>query len=153
VYPIVHDRYGIPDAPRLPHVITAGPGAGLVEFPMTTARVFGRNLPAGGGGYLRLLPFAYNRWALRRASREGPCVVYVHPWELDPYQPRFALPVLQRVRAYHGLVAMERRFDAVLRALPFAPMRDVIADLGLFDRAATVIAARGTTQSDPEATA
>lgn len=133
VYPIVHDRYGIPKAPRFPHRIEHGPGCGLIELPMTTVRVGAWNLPAGGGGYLRLLPLAYNLWALRRIRREGPFVVYLHPWEIDPMQPRFRLRLLSRLRAYGGLKAMESRMVAVLRTFSFAPAREVLEALGLLE--------------------
>jgi polysaccharide deacetylase family protein (PEP-CTERM system associated) len=131
IYPIRHDRYGIPDAPRGAHAIEQGSGAGLVELPLTTTSVLGWNLPAGGGGYLRLLPLGYNLWALRRAARERPVVVYFHPWELDPGQPRFALPWHRALRAYAGLGRMEKRVEALLRAFSFAPARSALEALGL----------------------
>ena len=133
VFPIRHDRYGIPDAPRLPHRITAGEGAGLVEFPGSTLRVMGRNLPVGGGGYLRLLPMAYTLAAMKRVAAEGPCMVYLHPWEIDAAQPRFATSALASWRGYHNLDAMEARLATLLRAFPFASAREVLASLGLLD--------------------
>lgn len=135
IFPIRHDRYGIPDAPRRPHRIVQGPGAGMVEFPPATVRVAGFTLPAGGGGYLRLLPLRYNLWALRRAKAEGPFAVYLHPWELDPNQPRFALGRFAAFRAYAGLSAMEERVDALLRAFRFDTMRAVLERLGLIELA------------------
>jgi len=129
VFPIRHDRYGIPDAPRFPHRAAEG----VVEFPSSTLRIAGRNLPVGGGGYLRLLPMAYTLAALRRVAAEGPCMVYLHPWEIDPAQPRFATGRLATWRGYHNLDAMEARLTAVIRALPFAPARAVLTGLGLLD--------------------
>src|SRR4029077_9195606 len=86
VYPIVHDLYGVPDAPRHPFC----PQPGFIEIPLTTVRLFGRNLPTAGGGYFRLLPYRLTRWALRRAQKDLliPSVFYLHPWEIDPDQPR-----------------------------------------------------------------
>ncbi len=86
VYPIAHDLYGDANAPRFPF----SPHPGVVEIPLTTVRVLGRNLPASGGGYFRLLPYRLSRSALRMARRELdlPCVFYIHPWEIDPDQPR-----------------------------------------------------------------
>jgi polysaccharide deacetylase family protein (PEP-CTERM system associated) len=86
VYPIAHDLYGEPDAPRVPF----SPHPGFIEIPLTTVRMFGRNFPTSGGGYFRLLPYHLSRGALRRATRElnSPCVFYIHPWEIDPDQPR-----------------------------------------------------------------
>lgn len=88
VYPVKHDHYGMPDSPRFPYEVRAG----LLEIPMTTSRVGVRNLPVGGGGYFRLLPYAVSRWLIRRVNRlEGrPAMFYFHPWELDPGQPRIA---------------------------------------------------------------
>jgi polysaccharide deacetylase family protein (PEP-CTERM system associated) len=131
VFPIRHDRYGIPDAPRLPYHINEGPGAGLAEFPGSTVRVFGRNLPAGGGGYLRLLPMEYTRAALRRVTREGPAMVYLHPWEIDPEQPRFGLGRLATLRGYHNLGETESRLTTLLREFSFGPARDVLIERGL----------------------
>lgn len=86
VYPVKHDHYGMPDAPRFPFEVRPG----LVEIPVTTSRVLNRNLPAGGGGYFRLLPYGMSRWLIRRVNRvDGrPAIFYFHPWELDPGQPR-----------------------------------------------------------------
>lgn len=87
IYPIRHDHYGMPDAPRF--AWRPAGRDGLLELPVSTVRLFGRNLPAGGGGYFRLLPYALSRWALRRInSHDGQAgIFYFHPWELDPEQP------------------------------------------------------------------
>jgi len=135
VYPIVHDRYGIADFPRHPHRIADGPGAGLVEFPSSTLRIAGRNLPLGGGGYLRLLPMAYTLQGLRRIAPEGPFMVYLHPWEIDPHQPRFGLGRVATLRSYHNLGETEARLDTLLGAFPFAPARRVLDALGLLPSA------------------
>lgn len=88
VYPVKHDHYGMPDAPRFPYEVRPG----LVEIPMTTSRVGLRNLPVGGGGYFRLLPYAVSRWLIRRVNRldNRPAMFYFHPWELDAGQPRIS---------------------------------------------------------------
>ena len=129
IYPIHHDRYGIPTAPRTPHRFENG----LVEFPPATVCIAGRNFPTGGGGYLRLLPLAYNLWAMRRAASEGPLMVYLHPWELDPNQPRFPLPRLAAWRAYAGLDTMAARVASVLDTFKFAPAADVLRANQLLD--------------------
>ena len=136
VFPIRHDRYGIPDAPRMPHRIDEGPGAGLAEFPSSTVRVLGRNLPAGGGGYLRLLPMEYTRAALRRVTREGPAMVYLHPWEIDAEQPRFGLGRLATLRGYHNLGETEPRLTALIREFAFGPARDVLIERGVLSSVA-----------------
>ena len=124
VFPIRHDLYGIPGAPRAPHEHTLASGRRLPEFPPTTVRVAGMTLPAAGGGYLRLLPLAYSRWALRRVRQNdaAPGMVYVHPWELDPEQPRMAAPALSRLRHYTNLDKTEERLDALLREHRFGPI-------------------------------
>ena len=88
IYPIRHDHYGMPDAPRFAHEVRPG----LLEIPIATVRMFRINWPAGGGGYFRLLPYALSRWSIRRinAHDRQPAMFYFHPWELDPDQPRVA---------------------------------------------------------------
>lgn len=137
VFPIRHDRYGIPDAPRWPYRIESGPGAGLVEFPSSTLRVAGKNIPLGGGGYLRLLPMAYTLQGLRRLDAEGSFMVYLHPWEIDAQQPRFPLGRLAAWRCYHNLDAVEDRLTALVRAFRMAPARDVLRSLSLLKPAAS----------------
>ncbi len=141
IFPIRHDRYGIPTAPRAPHRL-AGHGDGLVEFPSSTVRVAGRNLPVGGGGYLRLLPMAYTRWALRRIAAEGsPFMVYLHPWEIDAQQPSFALGRLATLRGYHHIDRIVPRLTDLLRAFPFDGAGAVLRALGLLPGAGGRVAA------------
>ena len=120
VYPVVHDRYGFPDAPRFPHVARTIDGVDLWEVPVGTARFAGTNLPFGGG-FLRLLPLALVRAAVASVNRvdRRPAVLYVHPWELDPGQPRPAMPWPHRVRHYLGLAGAERKLDRLLGEFPF----------------------------------
>jgi polysaccharide deacetylase family protein (PEP-CTERM system associated) len=109
IYPIRHDLYGMPEAPRFAFHYGE---KGILEIPVSTVEVFGRKLPCGGGGYFRLLPYAYSRWALRHVNkREGqPCIFYFHPWEIDPEQPRQKqLNVKTRIRHYLNLDHMEKR--------------------------------------------
>jgi polysaccharide deacetylase family protein (PEP-CTERM system associated) len=127
IFPIVHDRYGIPDAERYPWIERRGE-AHLVEFPISTVRVFARNLPFVGGGYLRLLPMPYVRWGMRRVTGEEgrPAMLYVHPWEIDPEQPRLDVGGLTRLRHYRGLAGVERRLRALLRTFRFDSVRSVL---------------------------
>jgi len=114
IYPIHHDLYGMPNAPRFAFRY---PGGDLLEVPITTTRVFGLNLPCGGGGYFRLLPYRMSRWAMKRVNRlDGqPCVFYFHPWELDPGQPRQRQASLKsRFRHYLNLSRMESRLERLL---------------------------------------
>jgi polysaccharide deacetylase family protein (PEP-CTERM system associated) len=122
IFPIKHDRYGIPDATRHVHVLTRKSGS-LVEFPGSTVRLGGMNLPVSGGGYFRLLPYRWTTWGINRLNREGmPAMFYVHPWELDPGQPRFEVGALTRVRHYRGLADTSRRLERLLNEFRFAPV-------------------------------
>lgn len=116
VYPIKHDHYGMPDASRFAY--RPSEKYRLLEVPISTLNVFDRNIPSGGGGYFRLLPYRFSRWALRQivAKDRKPIVFYFHPWEIDPDQPRIAGASLRsRFRHYVNLRSMERRLRAVLR--------------------------------------
>jgi len=128
VYPIVHDRYGDPSAPRFPYNICRNASGTLVEFPIGTARVLGVNLPIGGGGYFRLLPSMVTRIGIRRVNtRDGrPVMFYVHPWELDPGQPRFRMPWRHRVRHYVGMHRHEAKLSMLVRQLAFGRARDAL---------------------------
>jgi polysaccharide deacetylase family protein (PEP-CTERM system associated) len=125
IYPIAHDLYGMPDAPRAPFF--AGE-KGLLEVPLTTLRLFGRNWPASGGGYFRLLPYAVSRWSLGRVNaREGRAAVfYLHPWEIDPGQPRVpGLSLKSGLRHYLNLARMERRLERLLGDFAWGAMDEV----------------------------
>jgi polysaccharide deacetylase family protein (PEP-CTERM system associated) len=113
IYPVQHDHYGMPDAPRFPYRIRSE----LVEIPVTTARVAGRNLPAGGGGYFRLAPYPVSRWAIRRVNEvdQRPAIFYFHPWEIDPDQPRIpGVGFKARFRHYLNLDQTEARLTRLL---------------------------------------
>jgi polysaccharide deacetylase family protein (PEP-CTERM system associated) len=116
IYPIHHDLYGMPEAPRF--AFRPQGAAGLLEVPITTVAIGGRKLPCGGGGYFRLLPYILSRWAIRRVNQQDgqACVFYFHPWELDPQQPRVpGIDYKTRFRHYLNLNRMERRLRALLR--------------------------------------
>lgn len=133
IFPIVHDRYGMRGAPRFPHRRAAGREREIAEFPLSTIVRMGCRLPVAGGGYFRLLPYALTRGALRslnQAERQ-PAIVYLHPWELDPGQPRLSLGCLARLRHSLNIRATESKLRRLLRDFRFAPVRDVLADSGL----------------------
>lgn len=126
IYPIRHDHYGMPDAARFASRPTGE--RGLLELPISTVRVLGRNLPAGGGGYFRLLPYATSRWALRRInSHDGQAgIFYFHPWELDPGQPRPAgIGLKTRFRHYLNLHRMEHRVIRLLGDFRWGRIDDI----------------------------
>jgi polysaccharide deacetylase family protein (PEP-CTERM system associated) len=128
IFPVSDRLYGIPGARRFPFVIRHDGDRELVEFPMSTARAMNRNWPLGGGAYLRLFPYAYMRWGIRRVNAEGqPALVYVHPWELDPGQPRIAARGKRGISTHYiNLRRTEGRLRALLRDFPFVPMRQVL---------------------------
>jgi polysaccharide deacetylase family protein (PEP-CTERM system associated) len=115
IYPVRHDHYGMPDAPRFPN--RPNGVNGILELPPTTVALFGRNLPAAGGGWFRLLPYAASRWMLRRVNRveSAPCMFYFHPWEVDHEQPRpKGLSAKTRFRHYINLQRMPGRLKSLL---------------------------------------
>ena len=119
IFPIHHDRYGIPDAPRTAHVIERGAGA-IVEIPGSTVRVGKSNLPIAGGGYFRLLPYAVTRWGISRANAAGePVVFYIHPWEIDPEQPRLPVSRLTALRHYSNLGDTLNRLERMVGDFAF----------------------------------
>lgn len=134
VFPILHNRYGLPGACPWPHRLDTCAGL-LWEIPPSTVKIAGFRSPIAGGGYLRLYPFQALRWLLKRAEAAGhPLVMYLHAWELDPHQPRMNGPLLSRFRHYVGLHKTEERLRQLLRDFAFAPIRDVILPIGLLYR-------------------
>jgi len=115
IYPVKHDHYGMPDAPRFPH--RPNGERGILELPPTTVPLMGRNLPAAGGGWFRLLPYSASRWMLRRVNDgdRAPCMFYFHPWEVDPDQPRQSgISAKTRFRHYVNLRRMPGRLRRLL---------------------------------------
>jgi polysaccharide deacetylase family protein (PEP-CTERM system associated) len=129
IYPIRHDSYGDHDAPRFQHDVLRNGSARLIEFPIGTIRLLGVNLPIGGGGYFRLLPMALTRAGIRRvnAREHQPVLFYFHPWELDPQQPRPAMPWRNRVRHYIGMAREEQKLAQLFCDIKFTTIRDVLA--------------------------
>ena len=127
IFPIRHDRYGIPDAPRWPHQLSR-PAGRIFEVPGSTVRLGGTNLPVAGGGYFRILPYAWTRWGLARVNRheKQPAVFYLHPWEIDPGQPRLPASALGRFRHYRNLHKTETRLRALMRDFRFGPLNAVL---------------------------
>jgi polysaccharide deacetylase family protein (PEP-CTERM system associated) len=125
LYPIHHDRYGQPDALRFPHEIWRHGSTTLMEFPIGTTRVLGTNLPVGGGGLFRLLPYRLFRRGIRRvnAREQQPVMFYLHPWELDPGQPRPPMPWCDRIRHYAGLEREAGKLSRLLDEFRFGTVR------------------------------
>jgi polysaccharide deacetylase family protein (PEP-CTERM system associated) len=127
VFPVRHPRYGIPSFSRVPRRIRTRAGREIREFPLTTLRILGRNVGASGGAYLRILPLGVLFRAFREMNEAGhPAVLYVHPWEIDPGQPRLHARGLGRLTHYANLASTEGRLERLLQAFDFAPMAEVL---------------------------
>ena len=127
VAPVVHDHYGWPEAPRF--AFKPLPWSDLVELPVTTAMLGGRRVAAGGGGFFRVLPYGFSRWAIRQVNRtdQRPAVFYFHPWEVDPAQPRVAhAPLRSRFRHYTGLARMAGKLRELVEEFRWGRM-DLVA--------------------------
>jgi len=132
IYPIRHDRYGIPSWTRHVHRLER-PGGSLWELPGSTVRHFGTNLPMGGGGYFRLLPYAWTSRGIRHLNeQEGhPAIFYLHPWEVDPQQPRLNAGALSRFRHYRNLDQTEPRLRRLLAEFRFGTISQVLEKTAL----------------------
>jgi polysaccharide deacetylase family protein (PEP-CTERM system associated) len=126
IFPVRHDLYGIPDAVRFPHWKN-----GIFEFPPTTIRKGNYNFGVAGGGYLRLLPYRFTKWAIHQVNEveHQPVMVYFHPWELDPDQPRISAPMRSRLRHYTNLRGMRKKIDRLLQDFSFSTVSDVCKPL------------------------
>jgi len=127
IFPIAHDRYGIPGAKTEPGEFVTDRGNRIVEFPLSTAKLLRWRMPVAGGGYFRILPYAYTHWGLSKINRSGiPFVFYLHPWEIDPEQPRFAASRLSRFRHYTNLDKCESRLKRLVSEFSFTTMSQVL---------------------------
>lgn len=125
VFPVgFHPDYGMVEAPLTPYKITPE----LVEFPMSCLEVFGRRFPFSGGGYFRLFPYAYTKYCMQKVNAQGrPAVFYLHPWELDPGQPKVKnLSFSQRFRHYRNIDQTEKRLEKLLNDFQFTTIREVL---------------------------
>jgi polysaccharide deacetylase family protein (PEP-CTERM system associated) len=140
VFPIRHDRYGIPGASRDIGPIRAPSGRTIVEFPMSAASFGGVRVPVSGGGYFRLLPYAVTRAGLKQINeRTGqPFTFYLHPWEVDPQQPRLKVKAFSRFRHYNNLHKCEGRLRRLLGEFQFSTMRDVLESRGMLKKSAAL---------------
>jgi len=138
IFPIHHDRYGIPLSPRHPYWIDRSGGA-IIEVPGSTIRWGPLNLPVAGGGYFRILPYAWTSWGIRQINgvEHRPAIFYMHPWEIDPLQPRLPSGGLGRFRHYRNLDKTEERLRRLLADFSFGRMSDVIRHLVAQPTAAT----------------
>lgn len=132
IFPIRHDRYGMPGTPETPYQLKSPAGQSIVEFPLSTARLFGMHLPVAGGGYFRLYPYRLTKFGLSRInSNNHPFIFYMHPWEIDPGQPRIDAVLLSRFRHYNNLHRFEGRLRRLMEDFHFGTVLDVLGDLHL----------------------
>ena len=133
LFPIRHDVYGMPNIPTVPYRLQTDNGGSLIEFPLTTFAVAGQKVPVAGGGYFRLFPYQLTEFCLSRLNKAGqPFIFYLHPWEIDPGQPRVpGLSMKSRFRHYNNLSRCEARLERLLAKFPFAPVTEVLVDLDL----------------------
>lgn len=133
IFPVRHDRYGMPGGHRWPNMMCTEKGQEIVEFPLSTLKLAGATLPIAGGGYFRIYPYAFTRWALKSINKHDskPFIFYLHPWELDPDQPRIQASLLSRFRHYHNLHRSENRLRSLLTDFSFSPIVQVLESLEL----------------------
>jgi polysaccharide deacetylase family protein (PEP-CTERM system associated) len=136
IFPIRHDLYGIPDAPKRPGVMRTPSGASIVEFPPSVVKILGVSVPVAGGGYFRLLPYWLTQLGLRRLNRSAnqAFIFYLHPWEIDPEQPRIDAGWLSRFRHYTNLAKTHQRLQRLLQEFRFTTVKNVLVDAGLLAR-------------------
>ncbi|PHQ26366.1 polysaccharide deacetylase family protein [Marinobacter guineae] len=139
IFPVHHDRYGMPGTPHQPYVLEAPNGSTLKEFPLSTCPVGNYRMPIAGGGYFRLYPYALSRWGLGKINRAGqPFIFYLHPWEIDPGQPRLNVSAFSRFRHYNNLDKCMSRLERLLQDFRFGSVSDVLQETSIPSRAVAV---------------
>lgn len=134
IFPVRHDRYGIPNTPEHPYKLTTDAGNSIIEFPLSTAKIFKYRLPVAGGGYFRLYPYWLSKAGLKQINRQQkPFIFYLHPWEVDPDQPRISASWFSRFRHYNNLDKCEDRLRNLMKDFQFGTSWDVLKSLNLVD--------------------
>ena len=135
IFPIKHDRYGMSGTPKFPYVLTTPSGKELIEFPLSTAKLFKFTMPVAGGGYFRLYPYWVSRAGLKQINKEQrPFIFYLHPWEIDPQQPRIDASLLSRFRHYNNLGKCESRLRNLVSDFSFTTTAGVLDAMSITDR-------------------
>lgn len=133
IFPVIHDRYGIKGSPGYPHVLETPAKHRLVEYPLSTYRLFGQTIPVAGGGYFRLYPYWLSRFFYRSLNKSStPFVFYMHPWEIDPDQPRVKASLLSEFRHYNNLDKCQKRLSNLLDDFSFITMYAQLNQMKLF---------------------
>lgn len=133
IFPMRHDKYGIPGAMHQPHHMVTEKGSTIAEFPISVLKYGKLTLPIAGGGYFRIFPYAVTRWALQQLNARGQAFVfYLHPWEIDPSQPKIKdASLFSKFRHYHNLSKCQARLEMLLNDFSFRPLRTILAEIGL----------------------
>src|SRR5690606_8001747 len=136
IFPVHHDRYGMPGTPDLPYRLTTDNNQQIVEFPLSTLDLLNRKVPIAGGGYFRLFPYWFSQWGLSTINRKKgePFVFYLHPWEVDPDQPRVEASWFSRFRHYNNLDKCYARLEKLVNRFEFTTMAEVLQQKGLLNR-------------------
>jgi len=134
IFPVRHGRYGMPDTPEYPYHLKTPAGLSIIEFPLSTAKILNYRLPVAGGGYFRLYPYWLSRMGLKQINRQQkPFIFYLHPWEIDPDQPRISASWFSRFRHYNNLDKCESRLRNLMTDFQFGTTWDVLNNLDLTD--------------------
>lgn len=140
IFPVMHDRYGIADSPTEPYIILTQKGYKITEYPLSIFKLFNYNLPIAGGGYFRLYPYWLTRFLYKLVNRnDSEFVFYLHPWEVDPNQPKIKAKLLSRFRHYNNLNKTQSRFEALLSEFKFVSMIESIKTKDLDNRSDSII--------------
>jgi len=134
IFPVYHDNYGIHGSPKEPHLLKTPNGSNLVEYPLSTYKLLGQTLPIAGGGYFRLYPYWLSRYFYRKTNQNNKSFVfYLHPWEVDPEQPKVEVSRFSKFRHYNNLDVCEERLGKLLLEFKFTTMQAKLDELGVFD--------------------
>ena len=137
IFPVRHDRYGMPDTPEHPYRLETPAGHSIIEFPLSTAKIINYRLPVAGGGYFRLYPYWLSKMGLNQINRQQkPFIFYLHPWEIDTQQPRISASWFSRFRHYNNLDKCEPRLRKLMTDFQFGTTWDVLNSLGLIETSA-----------------
>lgn len=131
IFPVINYRYGIPQAPRFPHWIGMKNGAKILEFPISTLRILGKNIPIAGGAYFRIFPYRFIKAGIKNLNKKKlPVIFYLHPWEIDPEHPRINLPRRVSLTHYYNLSGTEEKFKRLLKDFEFSTLKKVLENAG-----------------------
>lgn len=133
IFPIYHDRYGIPDINIHPHIIKLSDNKKIAEFPISIFQSGKLKVPVSGGGYFRLFPYFLSRYGLQHINKDRPFIFYIHPWEIDTEQPRINASLISRFRHYNNINKCENRLNRLLEDFKFTSIKNILLDLELIN--------------------